>query len=167
MRDGLRAGVLFLMIAASGCYDPPDIHVGIPDGPPMDKEGWAIWSIPDPMLVLVEDGSYKVMMRCLRSTWNVELNEPPVSGAAQPPMIVEVNNSKWTGVPREKIVGGASPFVEAKIVMGGENPSRDTLVEGLRRNTGMRLTFNGVDRALPPIPADLGARVGGYCLKML
>jgi hypothetical protein len=163
----LRVSAFLLAItAASGCYDPPAITYDLPEAPPTDKDGWAIWSIPDPMLVLVEGGAYEVMLRCLRGVWNIELNEPPVLGAAQPPMTVVLNDIEWSGAPMEKLSGG-SRFVEAKIPVGGENLSREALVGGLGANTRLRIAFNGVDKTLPPIPADLGARVGGFCMKVL
>jgi hypothetical protein len=168
MTRALRACLSLLAVSIStGCYDPPDIHVGMPEPPPRDKDGWAIWSIPDPMLVLVEGGAYRVFMRCSKATWGIELNVPPAPGAVQPPMTIEFNDIRWTGSPKEKVMGGSPPFVEAKIVVDGESPSRDTLAEGLRKNTHARIAFNGTDKALPPIPADLGARVAGYCLKVL
>lgn len=164
----LRVGALLLtIVAGSGCYDPPEIAMALPEGPPTDREGWAIWSVPDPMLVLVENGAYRVFMRCSKATWGIELNARPMSGAVQPPMTVELNDIKWVGSPKEKIMGGGPPIVEVKIAVDGESVSREAVVEGFRRNERLRLIFNGVDRPLPPIPTDLGDRVGNYCLKVL
>jgi hypothetical protein len=135
--------------------------------PPTDIDGWVLWARPELVLMLVQYGGYHVAMQCKPSTLAMNVrNLEPAQAFPQPPMTLVVNDFKWTGSPIAEMDGDA-PLLTANAYLFRDNLPYQGLIDGLRNNKRIRLAFNGVDRELPTIPADVGKAFGDDCEKTL
>lgn len=150
-------------VALSACWDPSSHQPSTAVMPPSDIDGWAVWPRAEPILILVQEGGYHIQMQCRSSTLAVVVkNLSPAQTFPQPPMTIEINDFSWTGSPTAHMDEGVA-LLTADAYVFRDNLPHEALLDGFRRNTRMRLSFNDVDKALPVIPADVGKTFGDAC----